>query len=143
MSRRVLVIGSGGREHALAWKLAQSPSIAEVFCAPGNPGAAEVATNLPLAAKSIPGILAAIKQHQIDFVMIGPEEPLAQGLADALRASNIPVCGHSAAATRIESSKAFAKAIMAHAGIRTARSIPATTRDAAIDALALLFGAGL
>lgn len=138
MTRRVLVIGSGGREHALAWKLAQSASISGVFCTPGNPGTAEVATNLPLAAKSIPGILAIIAQHQIDFVMIGPEEPLALGLADALRASNILVCGHSAAAARIESSKAFAKAIMAHAGIPTARSITATTRDAAIDALALL-----
>jgi phosphoribosylamine--glycine ligase len=140
VGRRVLVIGGGGREHALAWKLAQSPSISAVFCAPGNPGTASIATNLPLAANSIPGIIAAADQHTIDFVMIGPEEPLAQGLADALRASGIPVCGHSAAAARIESSKAFAKAIMAGAGIPTARSITATTRDAAIDALAL-FGA--
>jgi phosphoribosylamine--glycine ligase len=140
VGRRVLVIGGGGREHALAWKLAQSPSISAVYCAPGNPGTASIATNLPLAANSIPGIIAAADQHAIDFVMIGPEEPLAQGLADALRASGIPVCGHSAAAARIESSKAFAKAIMAGAGIPTARSITATTRSAAIDGLAL-FGA--
>jgi phosphoribosylamine---glycine ligase len=140
VGRRVLVIGGGGREHALAWKLAQSPSISAVYCAPGNPGTASIATNLPLAANSIPGIIAAADQHAIDFVMIGPEEPLAQGLADALRASGISVCGHSAAAARIESSKAFAKAIMDGAGIPTARSITATTRSAAIDALAL-FGA--
>ncbi len=123
MSWRVLVVGSGGREHALAWKLAQSPRVSEVFCAPGNPGTAEVGTNLPVSVSDIPGLVDAAREHRIDLVMVGPEKPLDLGLADALRMAGIPVCGHSRDATAIESSKAFAKALMAEAHIPTARSV--------------------
>jgi len=120
---RVLVVGGGGREHALAWKLAQSPHVSEVFCAPGNPGTAEVGTNLPVSVSDIPGLVSAAREQRIDLVMVGPEKPLDLGLADALRMAGIPVCGHSRDATAIESSKAFAKAIMAEARIPTARSV--------------------
>ena len=106
MGWRVLVVGGGGREHALAWKLASSPQVSALFCAPGNAGTADIGTNLPIAATDIPGIVNAAREHQIDFVMVGPEKPLSLGLADALRMSNIPVCGHSEDAAMIETSKA-------------------------------------
>lgn len=126
MGWRVLVVGSGGREHALAWKLAQSPQVSEVFCAPGNPGTAELGTNLPIPVSDLTGIVETAREHRIDFVMVGPERPLALGLADALRLEGIPVCGHSADAAMIETSKAFAKAVMHEAGIPTAHSVTVT-----------------
>lgn len=123
MAIRILVIGSGAREHALLWKLAKSPRVAALMCAPGNAGTSELAENLPIRANDVDGIVAAAIEHKIDLVIVGPEEPLSIGLADRLRAAGIPVCGNSAAATRIESSKAFAKEIMAVAGIPTARAV--------------------
>jgi phosphoribosylamine--glycine ligase len=123
---RVLVVGSGGREHALAWKLAQSPQVSALFCAPGNPGTAELGTNLPIPVTDIAGILDAAREHRIDFVMVGPERPLAHGLADALRMTGIPVCGHSADAAMLETSKVFAKAVMREAHIPTAHSVTVT-----------------
>jgi phosphoribosylamine--glycine ligase len=115
----VLVVGSGGREHALCWLLARS---ARVFCAPGNPGTAAVATNLPVGPSDHAGLLEAIRTHHVDLTVIGPEAPLAEGLADQLRAAGRAVFGPSAAAARIEASKAFAKALMQRAGIPTARA---------------------
>jgi phosphoribosylamine--glycine ligase len=113
---RVLVVGGGGREHALCWCLARS---AEVFCAPGNPGTAASATNLPISPDD-PALLDAVRQHRIDLTVVGPEAPLAAGLADRLAAAGRAVFGPSAAAARIESSKAFAKALMQQAGVPTA-----------------------
>ena len=115
----VLVVGGGGREHALCWVLAHD---AAVFCAPGNPGTGEVGTNLPVPASNTAGLLAAIREHRIDLVVIGPEAPLADGLADRLRAAGCHVFGPSAAAARIEASKAFAKDLMHRAGVPTAAS---------------------
>lgn len=135
MGWRILVIGGGGREHALAWKLAASPRVSALFCAPGNPGTAALATNLPIAAGDLEGIVNAANELEIDFVMIGPEKPLALGLADALRMAGIPVCGHSADAAMIETSKAFAKALMEEAGIATARSVMVTDLQTGLIAL--------
>jgi len=116
---KILVVGGGGREHALAWRLSHT---ATVFCAPGNPGTATCATNLPIGPDDPRALIGAIAHHRIDLSVIGPEAPLAAGLADALRAAGRTVFGPSAAAARIESSKAFAKEIMARAGVPTAAS---------------------
>jgi phosphoribosylamine--glycine ligase len=132
---RVLVVGGGGREHAIAWKLAQSEVVGELFCAPGNSGTAAVATNLPIAVTDVVALVAAAKEHAIDLVMIGPEKPLALGLADALRAEGILVCGHNAEAAMLETSKAFAKAVMASAHVPTAHSVTVSDLDVALVAL--------
>ncbi len=110
---RVLIVGSGGREHALAWKLAQSPRATAVFAAPGSDGMARVATCLPsVAALDSAALIAAAREQRIDLVVIGPEDPLAQGAADRLREAGFAVFGPSAAAARLEASKAFARAFM-------------------------------
>lgn len=123
MGLHVMVVGGGGREHAIAWKLAQSPRTAALFCAPGNAGTSDVAGNVPIRPTDTEAVLAFAQERQIDLVVIGPEEPLAVGIADRLTEAGIPVCGHSAAAAQLESSKAFAKDVMATAGVPTARSI--------------------
>ncbi|HYF38083.1 MAG TPA: phosphoribosylamine--glycine ligase [Gemmatimonadales bacterium] len=119
---RLLVIGGGGREHALCWTLRQENADAQMYCAPGNPGTAELAENLAIAADDIDRIADAADMHGIDLTIIGPEIPLARGLADRLRAEGRAVVGPSAAAAQIEASKHFAKQIMAEAGVRTAAS---------------------
>jgi phosphoribosylamine--glycine ligase len=117
---RVLLVGGGGREHALAWKLAQSPACHQLWCAPGNAGIAALADCLPIAADDVDGLAAWSMTERPDLVVIGPEVPLVGGLADRLRAAGIPAFGPSAAAARIEGSKAYAKDLMARAGIATA-----------------------
>lgn len=117
---RVLLVGSGGREHALAWKISQSPELTALFAAPGNPGIARLAECLPIAANDLPGLVQAAQELSIDLVVIGPEEPLALGLADELGAAGIPVFGPTAAAAQLESSKAWAKDFMQRNGIPTA-----------------------
>ncbi len=117
---RVLVVGSGGREHALCWALAASPLLTALFAAPGNPGIAELATCAAIAATDIEALVAFARANAIDLVFPGPEAPLAAGLADALDAAGIPCCGPTAAAARLESSKAFTKTLCDEAGIPTA-----------------------
>jgi len=117
---RILVIGSGGREHALAWKIAQSPLVRELWAAPGNPGIARLARLLELKGEDLEGVARAARAHAIDLVVVGPEGPLCAGLEDRLAREGIPVFGPSAAAARIEGSKAFAKEVMAAAGVPTA-----------------------
>ena len=117
---RILVVGGGGREHALVWKISQSPLAEKVFCAPGNPGTARLAENVAIAADEVEALARWAVANQIDFVVVGPEAPLVLGLADRLTDSGIPVFGASAAAAQLEGSKAFAKEIMAAAGIPTA-----------------------
>lgn len=119
---RVLVIGNGAREHALAWKLADSSSVEEVFVAPGNAGTLSVATNLPIAVDDFDHLIEAAQRHSIDLTVVGPEAPLAAGLADRFREAGLLVAGPSAAAARIESSKVWAKEIMTAAGVPTGRS---------------------
>jgi phosphoribosylamine--glycine ligase len=118
---RVLVIGSGGREHALCWALAASPLLTTLWCAPGNPGTAEVARNVPIGIDDIPGIVDFARDNEVDLVIPGPEAPLVAGLADALAGLGIRCCGPTAAAARLEGSKSFTKEICDAAGIPTAR----------------------
>jgi len=117
---RVLVLGSGGREHALAWKLAHSPRLGELLCAPGNPGTAALGRNCPVASEDPAAVAALARAERVDLVVVGPELPLTRGVADAVRRAGIPVFGPDAAAARLEASKAFAKEVMASAGVPTA-----------------------
>ena len=118
--RNVLVVGSGGREHAIVWKFAQSPRTGRIVAAPGNPGIGRLAACMPVAATDVPGLVRLAREAECSLVVVGPEAPLAAGLADALRDQGIAVFGPSAAAARIESSKHHAKGVMARAGIPTA-----------------------
>jgi phosphoribosylamine--glycine ligase len=119
---RVLVVGSGGREHALVLALTRDPGVTEVHAAPGNPGTASVATNHPVDPMDGPAVAALAATLGVDLVVIGPEAPLVAGVADAVRAAGIACFGPSAAAARLEGSKAFAKDVMAAAGVPTARA---------------------
>ncbi|NTG49464.1 phosphoribosylamine--glycine ligase [Agrobacterium rhizogenes] len=116
---KVLLIGSGGREHALAWKLAQSPLMTELYAAPGNPGIAEYATLAAIDIENHGAVVAFCKEKAIDFVVVGPEAPLVAGIADALRAAGIAVFGPSTAAAQLEGSKGFTKDICARYNIPT------------------------
>lgn len=117
---KVLLIGSGGREHALAWKMAQSHLLEQLYCAPGNPGTAAFGENVVLPLNQPAQVVAFAREKRIDLAVIGPEQPLADGLSDALREGGIAVFGPSQAAARIETSKAFSKAFMQRHGIPTA-----------------------
>jgi len=119
---RLLVVGGGGREHAICWSLRRENPDADLYCAPGNPGTAELAVNLPIPADDLDRLADAADMHGIDLTVIGPEVPLARGLADRLRAEGRAVFGPSAAAAQIEASKAFSKELMAAAGVPTAAS---------------------
>jgi phosphoribosylamine---glycine ligase len=119
---RLLVVGGGGREHALCWAFRREDPDVDLWCAPGNPGTAELATNLPIAADDLDRLADAADMHGIDLTVIGPEVPLARGLADRLRAEGRAVFVPSAAAAQLEASKAFSKDVMAAAGIPTAAS---------------------
>lgn len=132
---KILVVGSGAREHALCWKLAQSPLTTELLCTPGNPGTNEVARNLPFKVNDIPGITAAVQELEIDFVVVGPEEPLSLGLADTLRELGVPVFGPGKDAAQIETSKRWAKEIMASAGVPTGRCVATSDLRQALEAV--------
>jgi len=130
---RVLVVGSGGREHALAWKIAQSPRVDAVLAAPGSDAMAELATCHPdVKAGDLEGIVALAKAEAVGLVVVGPEDPLAAGLADRLRENGVAVFGPSGAAAQLEASKAFAKEFMARHGIPTAAFRVFTDREAAV-----------
>jgi phosphoribosylamine--glycine ligase len=130
---KVLIVGSGGREHALVWALHREDPTVRYFAAPGNPGIASLATLIPIAANDIDGLIAAVLDRAIDLTIVGPEVPLALGLADRLRERGALVFGPSASAARIEASKAFAKALMQRAGVPTAASRTFTSRDDALE----------
>ena len=132
----VLLLGSGGREHALAWKLAQSPLLDRLHAAPGNPGIANQATCHALDAADHAAVVAFCREYAIGLVVIGPEAPLVDGLADTLRDADIPVFGPSQAAAALEGSKGFTKDLCARAGIPTAAYVRCTTRADAEIALA-------
>ncbi len=128
---KILVVGSGGREHALAWKLAQSPRVTRIFAAPGNPGTATVATNVDLAADDVEGLVAFAVAEGIDLTVVGPEAPLVLGLVDRLQAQGLRAFGPTAAAARLEGSKGFAKAAMTRFGVPTATFREFTDAEAA------------
>ncbi|OIQ00278.1 MAG: phosphoribosylamine--glycine ligase [Zetaproteobacteria bacterium CG2_30_46_52] len=137
---KVLVIGGGGREHALCWKLKRSPSVTEVICAPGNPGIAQEARCIPISAEDIEPLMKLARFEQPDLVVVGPEVPLVKGLADQLRAENFAVFGPDQAAAELEGSKSFSKTLMDEAGVPTAKFETHTDPDQA-EALIRKWGA--
>ena len=118
---KVLVVGGGGREHALVWKIAQSPRVKKIFCAPGNAGIGRLADCVPIGAAEIDKLLAFARDEKIDLTIVGPEDPLSNGIVDQFEAAGMRIFGASQKAARIESSKSFAKAIMEKYGILTAK----------------------
>ena len=138
MSPTVLVVGGGGREHALVRALARSGESPRLLCAPGNVGIARDAEVHAVAADDVPGMVALAREHAVDLAVIGPEAPLVAGLADALRAAGVLAFGPSAAAARLEGSKAFAKSVMTAAGVPTARAEAVESMEAGEAALARL-----
>ncbi|MDX8407388.1 MAG: phosphoribosylamine--glycine ligase [Mariprofundaceae bacterium] len=137
---KVLVVGGGGREHALCWKLKRSPSVSEVICAPGNPGIARDARCVAVGAEDIDGLIALARDEKPSLVVVGPEVPLVLGLADKLRTLGFPVYGPDQAAAELEGSKSFSKELMAEAGVPTAKFETHTDADAA-EALIRAWGA--
>ncbi|VVT20308.1 phosphoribosylglycinamide synthetase phosphoribosylamine-glycine ligase [Sphingomonas sp. EC-HK361] len=131
----VLLIGSGGREHALAWRLAQSPALHTLYAAPGNPGIARHATIAALDPSNHRMIVDFCRRETIGLVVIGPEQPLVEGLADTLRAAGVPVFGPGKAAAQLEGSKGFTKDLCARANIPTAAYFRVTSKDGALAAL--------
>jgi phosphoribosylamine--glycine ligase len=116
---KVLVVGQGGREHALVWKLSQSPSVTQVYCAPGNAGTAAEGTNVPIAADDIYGLLKFATDSQIDLTVVGPEAPLVAGICDVFRKAGLTVFGPSGAAAQLEGSKVFTKKLLQKANVPT------------------------
>jgi phosphoribosylamine---glycine ligase len=140
---KVLVVGSGGREHALAWRLAQSPELDELHAAPGNPGIARLGTCHPIRAKDGEGLLDLAHNLRPDLVVVGPEMPLVAGVADHLRHAGVAVFGPSAAAARIEGSKTFAKELMRAAKVPTAETMSVARPPCVVKADGLAAGKGV
>ncbi|HEU5216575.1 MAG TPA: phosphoribosylamine--glycine ligase [Gaiellaceae bacterium] len=140
---RVLVVGSGGREHALAWSLSRSSSLDELHAAPGNPGIAALAHCHPVRADDHAALVSLARELRIDLVVVGPEAPLVAGLADELRHRGVAVFGPSAAAARIEGSKVFAKEVMDAAGVPSARTLPIAQAPCVVKADGLAAGKGV
>jgi phosphoribosylamine--glycine ligase len=139
----VLVVGAGGREHALAWKIAQSAQAGELHAAPGNPGIAALGRCHPVREDDVEGLLGLCREHEVELVVVGPEAPLVAGVADALRHAGVPVFGPGAAAARIEGSKSFAKEVMGAAGISTAAELSEPRAPCVIKADGLAAGKGV
>jgi len=133
---KILVIGSGGREHAITWRLSQDAVRHELFCAPGNAGTSALATNVPIGAEDVPALVEWARANRPDLVVVGPEAPLVKGVVDALAAEGITAFGPVAAGARMEGSKRFAKEIMDAAGVPTGRARTFTDPVAAKAALA-------
>ncbi len=134
---RILIIGSGGREHALAACFKKSPTVEKVFVAPGNPGMCDVAEIVPILADDFEALIEFSKANQISLVFVGPEAPLSKGIVDVLSAQNIPIYGPTANAARLESSKSYAKSIMNKYGIPTAKHVTVHTLAEALQYLSL------
>jgi phosphoribosylamine--glycine ligase len=140
---RVLIVGSGGREHALAWKLGQSPLLEELHAAPGNPGIAGLGQCHPVRGDDAEGLLGLAGSLEIDLAVIGPEAPLVAGVADALRHAGVTTFGPTAAAARIEGSKSFAKDVLAAAGVSAATTLDAPRAPCVVKADGLAAGKGV
>lgn len=138
---KVLVVGGGAREHALAWKLSQESGVSQVVTAPGNPGTAQLGPAYPVSATDIDGLVDLARTESIDLTVVGPEAPLERGLADAFSSEGLVLFGPSRQAARLETSKAFAKHLMGIAGVPTARYRVAETPEQAVAAVKELGGA--
>ncbi|MBX3302096.1 MAG: phosphoribosylamine--glycine ligase [Nitrospira sp.] len=134
---KILVVGGGGREHAIVWKLAQSLRTSALYCAPGNAGISSLATCVPIKADDLPGLKHFVRQEKIDLTVIGPEVPLALGIVDEFRKAKLKIFGPTKNAARLEASKIFSKDVMAQAKIRTAQ---AKSFEKAADAMAYVEG---
>ena len=128
----VLLVGSGGREHALAWKLRQSPRVNRLYCAPGNGGVAALAEIVPIPADDVAGLVAFAVEKKVGLVVVGPELPLTLGLVDALAARGIRAFGPTKEGARLEGSKAFTKELLAESGVATVRYAQFTDAVAAL-----------
>jgi phosphoribosylamine---glycine ligase len=128
---QVLVIGGGGREHALVWKIKQSPRVDKIFCAPGNAGTAEIAENIPIAADDIKSLLEFALQNEIGLTVVGPEQPLVKGIVDRFEEKGLRIFGPNARAAELEGSKSFSKDIMKKYGLPTAEYKTFTSADSA------------
>jgi phosphoribosylamine---glycine ligase len=140
---KVLLVGSGGREHALAWAISRSPLLTELHAAPGNPGIASLAICHPVRADDLASLVPLAAELEADLVVVGPETPLVAGLGDALRRRGIAVFGPSRAAAQIEGSKAFAKEVMAAGGVPTARNLAVARPPCVVKADGLAAGKGV
>jgi phosphoribosylamine--glycine ligase len=140
---KVLLVGSGGREHALAWKLSQAPDLEELHAAPGNPGIATLGRCHPVRAEDGEGLLALARSLEADLVVVGPEAPLVAGVADELRHAGVPVFGPSAQAARIEGSKSFAKDVMSAAGVPSAANVSVARPPCVVKVDGLAAGKGV
>ena len=140
---RVLIVGSGGREHALAWKLSQSPLLGELHAAPGNPGIAALGRCHPVRAEDGEGLLGLARALEIDLAVIGPEVPLVAGVAENLRHAGVAAFGPSTAAAQIEGSKSFAKEVLAAAGVATAETLAEPRPPCVVKADGLAAGKGV
>src|SRR5690606_19980549 len=132
---KILVVGSGAREHAIARALSSDSTVHQVLVAPGNPGTARIATNLPVDPLDPDAVAALAVEHGVDLVVVGPEAPLVAGVADAVRAAGVPCFGPGAEAARLEGSKAFAKEVMASAAVPTAMAYVCSTLEEVAEAL--------
>jgi phosphoribosylamine--glycine ligase len=140
---RVLLVGAGGREHALAWKLSESTMLGELHAAPGNPGIARLAECHPVAADDVAGVVQLARHLSADLVVVGPEMPLVAGLANALGEADIPVFGPTRGAARVEGSKRFAKGVMREAGVATAEMLPMPRPPCVVKVDGLAAGKGV
>jgi phosphoribosylamine--glycine ligase len=140
---KVLIVGSGGREHALAWKLAASPALDELHAAPGNPGIAALGRCHPVRAEDDEGLLSLCRELQIDLVVVGPEAPLVVGLVDTLRRGGVAAFGPTRAAARIEGSKSFAKDVLEAAGVPTAQRLSVARPPCVVKVDGLAAGKGV
>lgn len=130
---KILVIGSGGREHALVWKLKQSTAADRIFCAPGNAGTGAISENIPIAATDLPQLLSFAKENKIDLTVVGPDDPLAMGIVDLFGAEKLRIFGPTKSAARLESSKIFAKELMRAQRVPTAEARTFSDSDAALS----------
>src|SRR5213082_3050475 len=130
---KILVIGGGGREHALVWKLKQSSSVDRIFCAPGNAGTTEIAENIAVSATDLPQLLRFAKQNDVDLTVVGPDDPLAMGIVDLFTADKLRIFGPTKSAARLESSKIFAKELMRAQNIPTAQAQTFSDSKEALD----------
>jgi phosphoribosylamine---glycine ligase len=140
---KVLIVGSGGREHALAWKLGQSPTLTSLHAAPGNPGIASLGACHPVRAEDGEGLLSLCRELEVDLVVVGPEAPLVVGLVDTLRRAGVAVFGPTLAAARIEGSKSFAKDVLEAAGVPTAARLAVARPPCVVKADGLAAGKGV